>query len=320
MKILVVTNMYPSDGDVSWRGSFVKEQIEAYIRLHPSSRIDVFHIKGKVSGASNFNYLIRFPTLIIKLLFGGYDVVHCHHAFCALLCIPWFGRFIYTIHEGELSTNTWRSKIIRLALSLSKIAIFVSQTEFSRSVKNRRYFLPCGVNFDVFIPAENRADIRKHLGLPTNKFIILFPADPNRPEKNSILLQEAEFIATNNKKNWLFRYGGKIPKEQMPQWMAAADVVVSVGRYESDGMVIKEAIASNTPVLSTDVGNSGIYIDDSCGLLVSPDSEHIYRALERMDKNRSQFSNGRERLQSLGQNMDNVSAQLNKIYQESIDS
>lgn len=195
MRILVVTNMYPSEGDVSWRGSFVKEQVDFYKKLHPEAIIDVFHIKGKVSGASNLNYLLSFPSLIKKLLFGRYTIVHCHHAFCALLCVPWFYRLIYTVHEGELNNTSWRSRIIKAAIHISKIAIFVSHKEFLKSSKRNKQFLPCGVDFEVFKPITNKAKLKHELNLPTDKMIIFFPADPGRPEKNADILKQVQSIA-----------------------------------------------------------------------------------------------------------------------------
>ena len=91
MNILVVTNMYPSEGDASWRGSFVKEQVDACRELAKNNNsselsLDVFHIKSRVCGGSNFNYITSFFKLFVKILFGQYHLVHCHHAFCVLVC------------------------------------------------------------------------------------------------------------------------------------------------------------------------------------------------------------------------------------------
>ncbi|WP_223510950.1 glycosyltransferase [Pseudomonas sp. BF-R-05] len=316
MRILVVTNMYPSEGDVSWRGSFVKEQIDSYKNLYPDAIIDVFHIKGKVSGASNFNYILSTPPLIKKLLFGRYKIVHCHHAFCALLCVPWFYRLIYTVHEGELNNTSWRSRIIKAAIHISKIPIFVSHKEYLKSSKKNKQFLPCGVDFEVFKPITNKEKSKTELNLPTDKAIIFFPADPNRPEKNAAVLKMVESIALKKNKPWVFIYGGTIPKNEIANWMATADIVISIGKYESDGMVIKEAIACNTPILSTDVGNSRFYIDDNCGMIVHADSNQIYQSIEKIMQNPKRFSFGREKLIHLNQDMQNATLQLNNIYNQ----
>lgn len=317
MRILIITNMYPSVGDVSWRGSFIKEQLDAYLEHYGDAKIDVFHIKGSVSGGNNFNYLANYPKLLRKLLFGRFDIVHCHHSFCVLLCIPWFYRLIYTIHEGELNNTSLRSWLIKLAIHFTKIPIFVSKNEFDKSKRKEKKLLPCGVNFDIFKPATDKVFLRKLMKLPLDQKIILFPADPNRPEKNAFILKMAEITSLHKNRKWKFVYGGEIPKVEMPNWMAAADVVVSIGKYESDGLVVKEAIACNTAILSTDVGNSNYYINSSCGLVVTANQDAVYSGLETILDNLTTFSCGRERLRSLGQDMGSVSIRLNNIYMQS---
>jgi len=314
MKVLIVTNMYPRQGDVSWRGGFVKDQVDAYKKSTPSAQIDVYHIKAKISGGTNLSYLKALFEITYKALFGKYDVIHSHHAFCTLLCL--FGRrkLVYTVHEGELNNKKIRSALIKLAIWLSDTAIYVSQSEFNKSTKNKKHLLPCGVNHIVFTPAEEPNKIKDQLGLPQNKNIILFPADPNRPEKNADVLKEVEKNATSLNHDCLFIYGGTIDKCEMQKYMQASDIVVSIGQYESDGMVIKEAIACNTPVLATNVGNATLYVNKNNGILVEATPNDISRAINTLLSNNQSYRHGREHLLMLGQNMERVSESLNKIY------
>ena len=306
--------MYPRHGDVTWRGGFVKDQVEAYKKLQPDAKIDVYHIKAKISGGSNFSYLKALFDLTYKFFFGKYDVVHSHHAFCTLLCL--FGRkkLIYTVHEGELNNKKIRSALIKVAILMAKSVIYVSQAEFDNSKKPRKYFLPCGVNHTDFTPANNVTEVRNTLGLSSQKDIILFPADPNRPEKNASILKEVEVKAKSMGDNWTFVYGGKIDKSEMPKYMQASDLVVSIGQYESDGMVIKEALACNTPVIATNVGNAKLYINDKNGILVEANVENTYKAITKIMTNNKLYRHGREHLLMLGQDMECVSKQLNNIY------
>ena len=318
MKVLVVTNMYPSDGDVSWRGSFVKEQVESYKYQYGDVVVDVFHIKGRVSAGSNFNYITSLPSLLFKLFFGRYDVVHCHHAFCVLLCVPWFFRLIYTVHEGELNNTSWRSTLIKLAISLSKIPIFVSHAEYLKSKSRSKHFLPCGINFALFKPVGNKVDLRSSLGISSGKFVILFPADPCRPEKRAGVLREVQSMSEKDNKSWEYIYGGNISRSEMPLWMAASSVVVSIGEYESDGVVIKEAMACNTPVLASDVGNAKLYLNEGSGLIVSSEPNEVYRALNNISEHPWLFSDGRKKLVLLGQDATSTVKTLHSIYKESV--
>lgn len=306
--------MYPSSNDVSWRGSFIKEQVDSLRFMYPELDIDVFHIRGSISGGSNYNYLRRLPHLLFKIFFGGYDIIHCHHSFCALLCLPRAWKYIYTVHEGEINEGGWRSWAIKTAIFFSKSAVYVSRSEYSRSKHRKKHFLPCGVNFDLFRPAPDLDRLRQRFGLSLNDQVILFPADPNRPEKNAFLLRDAEKLARSRSQHWTVVYGGKIPKELMPMWMAASDVVVSVGRFESDGMVIKEALATNTPVVSTDVGNSREYIGATNGLIVPGTAEGVYEGISTILADIDRYRNGRDQLRLLGIDMNSTAAKLFSIY------
>ena len=57
--------------------------------------------------------------------------------------------------------------------------------------------------------------------------------------------------------------GGKIPHKDMGIWYTAADLIVVCSKFESDGIVYKEAICCNRFFISTDVGNASIY--SKCG-------------------------------------------------------
>ncbi|MEM4005089.1 MAG: glycosyltransferase family 4 protein [Desulfurococcaceae archaeon] len=318
MKLLIVTNMYPSVGDESWRGGFVKDQVEELRKEVPSMEIDIFHIKAKICGGSNLSYLTSFFKLTNKILFERYDLIHSHHAFCTLLCMFGFRRLIYTIHEGELNNKPIRSFLIKLASKISRASIYVSREEYNKSKKTNRFFLPCGVNLNTFKPSQNKIFARNKLGLPPSIPLILFPADPGRPEKNAFLLKDMENIAALSGKNWRFIYGGKIEKDSMPCHIQAADIVISIGRYESDGMVVKESMACNTPVISTRVGNSPFYIKPDNGLLISPNTDELFKATEEILGSPSKFSNGRATLISLDQSIEKVSNKLYQIYQSQL--
>lgn len=308
MKILIVTNMYPSEGDVSWRGGFVKDQVidtlDAAANKEEDVEIDIYHIKGPVSGGGLKEYIKLWPGLLMKLIFGGYDVVHSHHSFCTLMCLPWFFKLIYTVHEGELNNTSWRSNLIKLAIAVSGVVIYVSHAEFMLSKKKKKFFLPCGVDLNLFKPFSG-----------DKEGYILFPADPNRPEKNATTLKESaavKYSITGEK--WNIIYGGNIPKEDMPNVMARASAVVSIGEFESDGMVLKEAMACNVPVIATRVGNHAYYLQSGGGELVGANPSDVLHAIDRILLNPSSYLKGRLHLHGMNQDSAQVAEKLLDIY------
>lgn len=308
MNILLVTNMYPSEGDVSWRGSFVKEQVDECKKLTKSKGsskfvLDVFHIKARVCGGSNFNYITSFFKLFVKILFGRYHLVHCHHAFCVLVCAPFYSKIIYTVHEGALN-NASTSPLIKLAIKLSSKVIYVNKKAFENSVKSNKYFLPCGIDFEKFIPIVE----------PKRNYI-LFPAAPNRKEKNAILLQEIECEIMNKYPKISILYGGNIAREDMPTVMGNALMVISIGDYESDGLVMKEAMALNVPVVSTDVGNAKYYLNEASGIIIDNDAHSLKEAIYNVLENSDHFISGRKQLLNLHVDNKSTATKLLGIYE-----
>lgn len=306
MKILIVTNMYPSNGDVSWRGGFVKDQVrdslDAASKLGANVDIDVFHIKGPVSGGGLKEYMVMWPRLLIKLIFGRYDVVHSHHSFCTLMCVPWFFRLLYTVHEGELNNTSWRSRVVKFAVYISGSVIYVSHAEYLRSKNKSKHFLPCGVDLNLFTPVGNK------------KNYVLFPADPARSEKNASIMKNAALSSLQAGQEIEVIYGGRIPKENMPDVMSRASIVISIGKYESDGMVVKEAMACNVPVVATKAGNAAYYLRDGGGILVDADSDQVLKAIKDILKQPSFYSSGRALLESMDQGSSQVAFKLLYIY------
>lgn len=300
--------MYPSEGDVTWRGSFVKEQVEAVKSIDFEDQLDlsVFHIKGPISNGTNLNYIKAFFKLSYLFLNNKYDIIHCHHAFCVLLCIFQSRRIVYTVHEGELD-HAKTSPLIKLAISLSNKVIYVNKSAYLGSKKTKKHFVPCGIDFDRFDSATLFDDSR---------YYILFPADPNRPEKNANLLKS---ISESLKKDFPgldIIFGGNIPREDMPKVMLGAKIVITIGKFESDGLVLKEAMALNVPVISTDVGNAKFYLDDSSGLLCEETSDDLYKKIVMILNNHSDFRSGRQRLLNLGVSQRDTAAKILSIYNE----
>lgn len=294
--------MFPSEGDVSWRGSFVKEQVDMSNIHNDNINYDVLHIKGRVCGGSNLNYLLAPFTVIKKMLLSRYDAIHCHHAFCVLISFIFFRKIIYTVHEGELN-NHKTSFLIKLAILISNKVVFVSHSEYKRSKHSKKFFLPCGINFSLF----------KGEGVHHDNYI-LFPADPNRPEKNAEILKRAENIILSRHPDISFIYGGNIPREKMPDLMQRALLVVTIGKFESDGLVLKESMALNVPVISTDVGNASYYLNENSGLICSASVESLTKSIFSILEKRPSYLGGRERLSLLNVDQESTVKKLAEIY------
>lgn len=264
MKVLVFTNIYPNRSH-PYFGVFVKNQVQSLIESSPSDDFSTLTIKTKKAGGSHLNYLLAFLKLGCIRLFYNFDVIHCHHAFCVFMAkFFFFKNVVYTNHEGEYFKGGVVESIKRLAISLSDKVIFVNadmQKQNRELCKSASYLLPCAVERRYFVNNKSKSECRGILGLNSNDLIIFFPANPSRHEKNFNLLVESLSLwdeSLHGKKPTVI-CGGTIEYKDIWMWYTACDVVVSCSKYESDGMIYKEAIICDAFFISTDVGNAKLY-------------------------------------------------------------
>lgn len=108
----------------------------------------------------------------------------------------------------------------------------------------------------------DQARCRERLGLDREARLLLFPADPARPEKRFELAAALAEVA-----GFELVTGGDIDPDEMPVWMNAADAVAITSLYEGFGMACIEAVSCERPVLSTPVGVAPLILGDVPGTL-----------------------------------------------------
>jgi glycosyltransferase involved in cell wall biosynthesis len=77
------------------------------------------------------------------------------------------------------------------------------------------------------------------------------------------------------------RVVGRVPHDEVPRWLAAADVVCAPALIEPFGQSILEAMACGRTVVATRLGGPPEFVPDGAGILVDPlDGAALVRALE----------------------------------------
>src|SRR5437763_1276468 len=111
-------------------------------------------------------------------------------------------------------------------------------------------------------PRPGRAAARRRLGLDPDHPLLLFPADPARPEKRH---DRARRLAERAGVE-LLTYAGRHPDE-VPDLVNAANAVLATSEREGFGLAPLEALACDVPVLATDVGVAPLVLRDVAGTL-----------------------------------------------------
>ncbi len=155
--------------------------------------------------------------------------------------------------------------------------------------------IPNGVNFNIFRPID-KLHCRKELGLKANFFYALFLANPKNNEKNFPLAESAIncFKKNNNLTDVELLVITNVSHNDIVKYINACDVLLFTSFLEGSPNAVKEAMACNLPIVSTDVGNVKEIVNgtENC-FIVSYDAEIISLKLKIIYDNRVRTDGGK---------------------------
>lgn len=267
MKILYITNMYPSDEN-PYYGIFVKEQIE-YFKTNTSLEIDIIILKGKNLFVKYFN-IINIYSNIKKF---NPDIIHIHYGLTGLP-ILFIYPFIYkkkivtTFHGSDINGSKFVNLISLLIAKISTTNIAVSKEIFLKLQKYTKntIWLPCGIDESFLV--NNTELIREAK--------IIFPSSPNRDVKNFSLFKNVINVLENRYqlKPEIIIFENKT-REEIKKILLSSQCMLLTSKSEGSPQVIKEAIACNLPIVSTDVGDVSFLIKDLDNCYIENTAEEI---------------------------------------------
>jgi glycosyltransferase involved in cell wall biosynthesis len=257
MKVLYVTNMYPTESKPVF-GVFVKEQITDAAR-HLGFSYDVYLMNGVERGWKE--YLKALYAVPLKIRQGNYDLVHVHFGLSALWRLFYSPKVpvLLSLHGADILIEQGRTVQVALTkLLLPKMdRVFTLNDQMNNIVS--RYtsayeMLPCSVNIDLFKPTESFA-------ANTGK-LLLFPGSPQVIVKNFPLFEQVVAVLaeqTGEEINYVTLEG--LTREGVRDVMNMADCLVMTSTSEGSPQAVKEALSCGLPVVSVEVGDVADMID-----------------------------------------------------------
>lgn len=311
MKVLVVTNMYPTE-DMPSFGTFVYDQVESLREL--GVEVDVLYFNGR---KSTWNYLWAFPRFWLRLLRHRYDLIHAHYVLAGVVArAQWGYKTVLTHHGPEaLGQPPWQAPLCKLMTPLFDEVIHVTEEVRQALADEDGWVIPCGVDLETFRPMP-RAEARERAGLPQDKPLVLWAGDYWRPEKRFDLVERAmEHVKEYMPEAELVLLTKK-PHDLVPIYMNACDALVLTSDLEGSPMVVKEAMACNLPVVSVRVGDVPEVIGDTEGCyLVERDPVLIADALVKVLSNPKR-TEGRSRIGHLSR--ENIALRVLEVYEHAL--
>ena len=288
MRILLVSQMYPGPDDPDL-GTFVA-QMERALRDR-GHEIDLAVLDRRSGGKLRFVELARRVRAARRP-----DVVWAHFLVptgliasrvAAPLVVTAPGRDVRNVGAFPGVARLTRS-VVRRATTVIAVSDYLRRELEERvpEARGKTEVVDSGVDLERFRVVEPAADLASpafvHVGSLTERKNVVRLADafaalgrgsltyvgdgPLRPQ-----LEGREGV----------RVVGRVPHDDVPAWLSAADVVCGPSLLEPFGQSLLEAMACERTVVATRVGGPPEFVDAESGVLVDPlDRDELTRALE----------------------------------------
>jgi teichuronic acid biosynthesis glycosyltransferase TuaC len=289
-------------------------------------RVEVFDLRSRTSPRLVFEEFRRFRRLVRTF---RPQVIHAHYGtVTAMFGALGTGKIPFVItYRGSDLNRLPSARGLRPAagLLLSQLAALRAARIVcvSRQLKNLLWWrrarvtvLPSGVDPEAFRP-EAQKPLRDELGWGEGERVVLFNAGYDSRNKRLDLaqnaIQEARRWAPSARLEVL---DGNVEPARVPAMMNAADCLLVTSDSEGSPTIVQEALATNLPVVSVDVGDISERLEGVTPSCMAERNPHaLGRALADV-LNPPRRSDGRSRADEFSSTR--IAQRLGQMYHEVI--
>ncbi len=358
MKIFIVCPYGIDNPGGVWNHVFnltqqLKKKKIKYILITPESKTNIYdhnnHYKiGKTfninSGGSKSQITLSpFINNQVKKLISKYkpDIIHLHEPFAGSLPISFLLNSetinIATFHSNQ-GTNLYKFGLNNIFKPLDKklhVRIAVSETAknfINTYFQNIYEIIPNGINTEFFIKAKK---INK---ITDNKLNIIFIGrNDHRKGLNTLIKSLKKYTfdfsirliilgnkVTNLKINNIEIINpGFVSESSKAEYLQSSDILCAPSlKKESFGIILLEAMASNTAIIASDIqGYNEIITNNFNGLLIEPNNIYqLAHSIKKLydDKNQKQKLITNANLYIKNLNWDNISDKIINTYKNTL--
>jgi glycosyltransferase involved in cell wall biosynthesis len=303
MRVLHVTGVYPSPENPE-RGSLLKAQIDSLRAAGVDVEVCV------LTGPGWRKYVAGVAQVRAALRRGRFDLVHAHYAYTG-----WTARFATTLPlvvsymgndvVGKIDEGFRGARISRFlhvlgcnALAAASAYGIAKSAGLGNPIRfGRKAIIPNGVDFSTFRPM---AVDRTALGLESEGRVVLFAGRASDGRKRYALAEKVVEAARESVRPLHLVHIEKRSHDEVARVLNAADCLLLASRFEGSPNIVKEALACNTPIVATDVGDVR---ERTRGVLncrvVRDDPRELATALVEVLTDGRRAENGRESVRAL---------------------
>lgn len=211
------------------------------------------------------------------------DVIHAHYSIYGYVAAIarlglWRKPKIVVSILGSFPEQNKKWRLVRFCVQHVWDKTLVKSERTKRQLGLEVPVIPNGVNLEVF-QLKSKDDSRKSIGFENGKQYVVWCSNPERPEKNWKLAEDAVSLLNDVQ---LVAVYNKTPQE-VCTYMNAADCLLLTSVSEGSPNVIKEAMACNCPIVTTNVGDVTERLEnlDGCYVVDSREPKELAEALRK---------------------------------------
>ncbi|MFW6003788.1 MAG: glycosyltransferase family 4 protein [Halanaeroarchaeum sp.] len=253
---------------------------------------------------------LRFYPPVLRASFGDYDVVHANYGLTApaALCQLRLPVVVSLWGSDLMGQYGWLSQwCARFA-----DATIVMSPEMDDALATDSHVIPHGVDLSLFEPMPKR-QARETVGWAHDVTHVLFPYSTSRPVKDYPRAERVVGIVDDRlDRPVVLQSLDHVAHETVPTFMNAADAMILTSRREGSPNTVKEAMACNLPIVSTDVGDVRERLDGVHPSHVgTSDADLVDGLLDVLE--RDVRSNGRAVVEPLG--LESMARRIRTVYE-----
>lgn len=310
MKVVIISSTANSK-----LSPFVQEQMDSL------RSIGITCVLFPITKSGVLGYLKHYKLLKQLVRSENPDLIHAHYGLSGLLAniqreIP----VITTFHGTDINNRKLRW-ISAMVARLSRKSIYVTEHLRQLAGNENGVVIPCGVDLSIFTP-KNMESAKEEMKLDCSKNYVLFCSSFDNPVKNSPLAINAfndinERLSMNMELLELNHY----TREEVSSLLNASYCLLMTSFSEGSPQVIKEALATNRPIVSTAVGSVSELIDEVLGCsLVEQNVTSVSSGLEA-SINYSILhgaTQGRKHVQSKLLGLQQIATSIHSLYRRAL--